>query len=80
MGIILKEISTDMQVINITHLPQIAARGDHHYLVYKQETSHNTTTSLKLLSKNERVEELAKMLSGENITAAAIMNAEELLR
>jgi len=80
MGIILKEISADMQVINITHLPQIAARGDHHFLVYKQDSESETTTRLKLLTKSERVEELAKMLSGENITAAAILNAEELLK
>jgi len=80
MGLILKEISSDMQVINITHLPQIAAKGDHHFLVYKQDSESETTTRLKLLSKSERVEELAKMLSGENITAAAIMNAEELLK
>ncbi len=80
MGIILKEISTDMQVINITHLPQIAAKGDHHFLVYKQDSESETTTRLKLLTKSERIEELAKMLSGENITAAAILNAEELLK
>ncbi len=80
MGVILKEISSDMQVINITHLPQIAAKGDHHFLVYKQDSANDTTTRLKRLSKTERIEELAKMLSGENITAAAIMNAEELLK
>jgi len=80
MGIILKEISSDMQVINITHLPQIAAKGDHHFLVYKQDSESETTTRLKLLTKSERIEELAKMLSGENITAAAILNAEELLK
>jgi DNA repair protein RecN (Recombination protein N) len=80
MGIILKEISLDMQVINITHLPQIAAKGDHHFLVYKQDSESETTTRLKLLSKSERIEELAKMLSGENITSAAILNAEELLK
>ena len=80
MGSILKEISADMQVINITHLPQIAARGDHHFLVYKEDTAHETTTRLRQLSKAERIEELAKMLSGENITAAAILNAGELLK
>ena len=80
MGIILKDISADMQVINITHLPQIAARGDHHFLVYKQDSANDTTTRLKRLTKEERIEELAKMLSGENITAAAILNAEELLK
>jgi DNA repair protein RecN (Recombination protein N) len=80
MGSILKEISADMQVINITHLPQIAARGDHHFLVYKEDTAHETITRLRQLSKAERIEELAKMLSGENISAAAILNAGELLR
>jgi DNA repair protein RecN (Recombination protein N) len=80
MGIILKEISADMQVINITHLPQVAAKGDHHFLVYKQDSENETITRLKLLTKPERVEELAKMLSGENITTAAILNAEELLK
>ena len=80
MGIILKDISADMQVINITHLPQIAAKGDHHFLVYKQDTANETTTRLKRLTKTERIEELAKMLSGENISAAAMLNAEELLK
>ncbi len=80
MGLILKEISKDMQVINITHLPQIAAKGDHHFRVFKQDSAHETTTSLKRLTPSERVEELAKMLSGESITAAAILNAEELLK
>lgn len=80
MGLILKDISKDMQVINITHLPQIAAKGDHHFRVFKQDSAHETTTSLKRLTSSERVEELAKMLSGESITAAAILNAEELLK
>jgi DNA repair protein RecN (Recombination protein N) len=68
-----------MQVINITHLPQIAAKGDNHFLVYKQDDDHQTLTHLKLLSRKERIEELAKMLSGESITQAALMNAEDLL-
>jgi DNA repair protein RecN (Recombination protein N) len=80
MGNILKDISRDMQVINITHLPQIAAKGDHHYLVYKEDTDSETVTLLKLLSPDERVSELAKMLSGEIITEAARMNAAELLK
>lgn len=79
MGSILKEISLDMQVINITHLPQIAAKGDQHFLVYKEDDDHQTFTRLKLLSKEERVEELAKMLSGESVTQSALMNAEDLL-
>jgi DNA repair protein RecN (Recombination protein N) len=80
MGNILKEMSREMQVINITHLPQIAAKGDNHFLVYKQDYDHETRTDLKLLTLRERVSELAKMLSGENITKAAILNAEELLK
>jgi len=80
MGNILKEMSQGMQVINITHLPQIAAKGDHHFLVFKQDYDHETRTGLKLLSPQERVSELAKMLSGESITKAAILNAEELLK
>ena len=80
MGGILKEMAGGMQVINITHLPQVAAKGDYHYWVYKQDTEHETVTHLKLLSEKERVEELAKMLSGENISEAALQNAQELLR
>lgn len=80
MGSILKEMSAGMQVINITHLPQVAAKGDYHFWVYKQDTEHETVTHLKLLSEKERVEELAKMLSGENISDAALQNAQELLR
>jgi len=80
MGNILKEISRDMQVINITHLPQIAAKGDLHYLVYKEDNDLETITRLKLLTPNDRISELAKMLSGENITEAARLNAVELLK
>jgi DNA repair protein RecN (Recombination protein N) len=80
MGNILKEMSKGMQVINITHLPQIAAKGQHHFLVYKQDNDHETRTNLRLLSHQERIAELAKMLSGENITQAAILNAGELLK
>jgi DNA repair protein RecN (Recombination protein N) len=80
MGNILKGISRDMQVINITHLPQIAAKGDLHFLVYKEDNDRETVTRLKQLSQEERISELAKMLSGEVITEAARMNAVELLK
>jgi DNA repair protein RecN (Recombination protein N) len=80
MGNILKEISRDMQVINITHLPQIAAKGDLQYLVYKEDTEKESITQLKLLSPTERISEIAKMLSGEVITEAARLNAVELLK
>ena len=79
IGHIMKEMSDNMQVISITHLPQVAAKADHHYKVYKIEGDIDTFTKIKKLSSNERVIELASMLSGENITDAALNNAEELL-
>jgi DNA repair protein RecN (Recombination protein N) len=80
MGNILKEFSTSTQIINITHLPQIAARGDAHFKVYKFEKEGTTYTSVKLLSLAERVEELAKMVGGENLTETTLKTAEELLK
>jgi DNA repair protein RecN (Recombination protein N) len=68
-----------MQVINITHLPQIASKGKNHFLVYKDNHSVNSTTKIKLLDSKERVIEIAKMLSGEKLTEAALTNAKELL-
>jgi DNA repair protein RecN (Recombination protein N) len=79
MGKIIKSFSASTQIINITHLPQIAARGDAHFQVYKFEKNGKTVTSLKQLSENERIEELAKMVGGENITTATLKTAEELL-
>ncbi len=80
MGKIIKSFSASTQIINITHLPQIAARGDAHFRVYKFEKNNKTFTSLKKLSEEERVEELAKMVGGENVTAATLQAAKELLR
>ncbi len=70
----------DRQVISITHLPQIAALGAHHYKVYKDETSQGTTSHMQRLTTDERVREIAQMLSGSNVTAAAIENAKQLLK
>jgi DNA repair protein RecN (Recombination protein N) len=67
------------QVISITHLPQIAALGTTHYRVYKEETSNGTTSHMQLLTPKERVDEVAQMLSGSDITPAAIENAKQLL-
>lgn len=78
MGDILKQMSKDCQVISITHLPQLAAKGEAHYFVYKSDEAVSETR-LKMLSQEERVEELAKMLSGKNLSKAAINNAKELL-
>jgi DNA repair protein RecN (Recombination protein N) len=75
----LKELSKNSQVISITHLPQVAALADYHYHVSKKVINNNTTTVLTHLNQNERVRELAKMLSGENISEASLLNAKELL-
>ncbi len=80
IGNIMKAMSDNMQVISITHLPQVAARADFHYRVYKIENKNDTLTKIIKLNKQERKTELATMLSGENITDAALKNAEELLK
>lgn len=72
--------SHDRQVISITHLPQIAALGTSHYKVAKTETKNGTTSTMTELTAEERVNEIAQMLSGSDITAAAIQNAKELLK
>ena len=79
MGDIMQTMSSDMQVITITHLPQIAAKGAHHYRVYKDESGLQTQTHIQRLNNNERLDELAHMLSGKNVTDAALLNARELL-
>lgn len=79
MGNIINDMARGMQVINITHLPQIASKGRHHFLVYKDNTSSHSSTRIKLLSNEERIIEVAKMLSGERLTDAALSNARELL-
>ena len=68
------------QVLSITHLPQIAAKGSHHYKVLKEETENGTISHMKELNSQERIEEIAQMLSGSDITQAALANAKELLR
>lgn len=79
MGNIIKSFSTNTQIINITHLPQIAAKGDAHLQVYKYENDGKTFTSIRHLNENERIEELAKMVSGEKMTDSSIKTARELL-
>lgn len=81
MAEIMQEMgANDRQVISITHLPQIAALGTTHYRVSKEETTKGTTSRMQLLSDEERIHEIAQMLSGSDITAAAIQNAKELLK
>ncbi len=79
MGIIMQQMGETMQVISITHLPQIASKGTVHYKVFKTDNEKGTTSNIKQLSAGERVTEIAQMLSGASLTEAAIRNAEELL-
>lgn len=79
VGVIMEEMGTRMQVIGITHLPQIASKGATHFLVYKEDEGNITTTKLKELTPEERVQEIARMLSGAEITEQAIENAKVML-
>jgi DNA repair protein RecN (Recombination protein N) len=79
MADIMQRMSKTMQVLSITHLPQIAAKGDHHIKVYKEDKNEVTTTHLKILKEDERIVEIAQMLGGKNVSEAAIANAKELL-
>ncbi|ARV14724.1 DNA repair protein RecN [Polaribacter sp. SA4-12] len=76
---IMQQMSNNMQVIAITHLPQIAAKGSNHYKVYKKEINGVTTTNLKQLTTEERIVEIAEMLSGKDISDSALTHAKELL-
>ncbi|MCD8447246.1 DNA repair protein RecN [Tenacibaculum finnmarkense] len=76
---IMQDMGAGMQVITITHLPQIAAKGVQHYKVYKGEENGVTTSNLKLLSEQERIIEIAEMLSGKDVSESALIHAKELL-
>lgn len=80
MGLIMAQMAQSMQVVVITHLPQIAAKGTAHYKVFKYDTATATITDIVRLSADERVREIAEMLSGKNPPEAAIENAKELLK
>jgi len=79
MGDIMKQMSSRMQVFSITHLPQIAAKGDSHFKVFKIDIENVTQTQLKRLDEDERIVEIAQMLGGTNITASAMAHAKQLL-
>lgn len=79
MANIMLGMSKNMQIIAITHLPQIAAKGDHHFNVYKHDNFGITNTKIKKLNFNERVDEIAKMLSGDILSDSALVHARELL-
>lgn len=80
MGQMLKRISKNHQLIAISHLPQIAAKGNAHYFVYKNEASGSTESSIRKLNDKESLEEIAKMIGGNNPTNAALENAKELIK
>lgn len=79
VGNILASMGENMQVINITHLPQVAAHGTMHYFVYKEDKKDSTITRIKLLDDQERLREVARLLSGNEITQASLDNARELI-
>ncbi len=76
---IMQEMSQFMQVVTITHLPQIAAKGRTHFKVYKEDSEGITTSNMKVLAEPERIQEIAEMLSGKNASESAITHAKELL-
>ncbi|MCU4175016.1 DNA repair protein RecN [Carboxylicivirga sp. N1Y90] len=79
MGVIMSEMARNMQVVSITHLPQITVKGSEHFKVFKTDSEDKTISQIKKLSKEERVVEVAKMLSGANLTDVALENARMLL-
>jgi len=79
VGEVIADLGTHMQILSITHLPQIAAKGNSHYFVYKHEDKQKTTTGIRKLNTDERVAAIAEMLSGKNPGASALQNAKELL-
>lgn len=79
MAFIMKTMAKNMQVISITHLPQIAAQGKNHYKIYKKEDNSTVNTYIVKLNKNERIDEIARLLSGKNISKEAIENAKTLM-
>ena len=79
MGDIMQEMSRNMQVFSITHLPQIASKGDHHFKVFKTDKGDSTQTQMKELLEDERVFELAEMLGGKSLSESALAHARELL-
>lgn len=80
MGKMMHDIAENMQVIVITHLPQVAAKGDHHFKVYKHDVDTKTVTNVRQLNEEDRIRELAAMISGSELTESALSAARELLR
>jgi DNA repair protein RecN (Recombination protein N) len=79
LGAMMKTMAAKHQVIAISHLPQIAAKGDSHYFVYKDNSAAKTISAIRQLTEKERIEEIAKMIGGANPSRVALQNAQELL-
>ena len=80
VGEMMADIAASIQVIAITHLPQVAANGDHHLRVYKTDTDKETLTRVEALDQQEHITEIARMLSGKTLDQAAIENAKSLIK
>jgi DNA repair protein RecN (Recombination protein N) len=80
MGEIMQQMSSTMQVFSITHLPQVASKGQHQFKVYKEEAQGGTSTHIKQLTRDERIRELAEMLGGKSLSESALAHAKELLQ
>ena len=80
IGKMMKIMGKKIQIIAITHLPQVASLADNHYKVFKIEEEKNISTNIKKLDSSSRIKEIASMISGENITESAINQAQELLK
>ena len=79
MGEMLKKLSDNLQLIIITHLPQIAAKGNHHYFVYKNIIDTKTTSDIRELTENERINEIAEMIGGKAFGNSILESARQLL-
>ena len=75
----MKEMGKDIQLVSITHLPQVAAKGDVHFMVYKKDNGAETQTQLSILDHEQRVVAIAEMLGGKTLSASAIAHAKQLL-
>jgi DNA repair protein RecN (Recombination protein N) len=80
VGELMEELAENMQVISITHLPQIASQGNSHFKVYKEDKGNKTKSNIVLMNTEERVLEIAQMLSGANPEDTAIQHAKEMLK
>ena len=76
----MRQIGFSLQLISITHLPQVASQADHHYFIYKDNEGTRTQSHIRVLTEEERIKEIAKMLSNDKVTPEALRAAEVLLR